>query len=90
MCARQILTVCCLICKQRCQFLVLLFLRQQFDGKVGPRHHCSVFHLLISQNLSLCLKETAKTKHTKQKFGNGFYLKLKLKNVKGNRLNFLY
>lgn len=73
MSARQILTVCCLICEQCCQFLVLLLLRQQFDGKVGPRHHCSVLHLLVSQNLPLCLQyknSLAKYKHTRQELEN--------------------
>lgn len=69
MCARQTLTVRRLIREQRCQFLVLLLLRQQFDGKVGPRHHRPVLHLLISQNLPLCLKyinSSAKSRQTKQ------------------------
>lgn len=55
-CQTCILTIWCLICEQCCQFLVLLLLRQQIDGQVGPCHHCSVLLLLISQNLLLCLK----------------------------------
>lgn len=87
-CVRPSLTVCCLICEQFCQFLVLLLLRQQFDGKVGPRHHCSVLHLLISPNLPLRLKylhNSAKFRHTKQGLEkrSKWFPKLKIKKVKG-------
>lgn len=55
-CKTCLLTVGCLICEQCCQLLVLLLLGQQFDGQVGPCHHCYVLLLLISQNLLLCLQ----------------------------------
>lgn len=56
-----ILTVWCLIGKQCCQFLVLILLRQQFDGQVSPDLHRLVLLLLISQNFLLHLKQSVQT-----------------------------